>query len=592
MIATLEVPIGRQGWMTDPTLRNADADMTPDSGPSSGWRTLFVSYRRRDSQGATGRLYDGLVRAFGAQSVFRDVAALVPGVEFDRAIAQALANCVVQLVVIGPRWVDSLQQSGGPSRDEAVDYVCLEVATAIQRGITVVPVLVDGASMPTAAELPPELHPLAKRQAHELTDRRWDYDLSVLLRHLAPFMQAAAPRWPRVERRVLVPFVLGCLALYAFAILWPVHTAATSFALDSPILREGLPSFGGAADGGLILLILGGVAWLLRVLAAKIQEAAASRFGVLLQDSRVLAASVGGLVGAAPPLIIGRPLFAVAVAAICVTLAAARSRLARLLTSPGRAAAACAAILAMLASALALDVWDDHQRQAGYDVALLLPPEGPGRAAEEIFRDFRSVLATALVGTTVAIEPQRLSKEQFDQFDFQRPQRLLAYKGPRGAARVFIRVHYELESDKKRLSLSVWPYLRPVSSQAVLQVADGWIPPELVGQSESRILALRAAFELIAFLSDRSQLRLGAAERQQVWRQLLVEYEQLLRLHPTDCAALSSEVGSLRRDVARPLASAELKKLLFAPCANAGAPATPEAHEQTARALWAATAAR
>ena len=139
---------------------------------------IFISYRRQDSQSAAGRLADSLERRFGKAQIFRDVETIQPGVDFVEAIEGALSSCSVMLAVIGRRWAGD---SGDQSRLHLPnDWIRLEIAAALKRGIRVIPVLVEGAASPVDADLPEDLKPLARRQALTLSDERWDYDVQQL----------------------------------------------------------------------------------------------------------------------------------------------------------------------------------------------------------------------------------------------------------------------------------------------------------------------------------------------------------------------------------------------------------------------------
>ena len=108
-------------------------------------RAIFISYRRTDSEGEAGRLFDDLVRAFGEDSVFMDVPDISPGLDFRQAIDDNVASCGVLLAVIGPQWVTATDRSGKRRIDDDSDFVRLEAASALARKIPVIPVLVYGA---------------------------------------------------------------------------------------------------------------------------------------------------------------------------------------------------------------------------------------------------------------------------------------------------------------------------------------------------------------------------------------------------------------------------------------------------------------
>ena len=143
---------------------------------------IFISYRRQDSQSAAGRLADHLKEHMRGVPIFRDVETIEPGVDFVDAIDRALRACGVLLAVIGPRWL-SLESGDGKRRlDDPNDYTRLEIATALRRDdVRVIPVLVEGAEMPPGDRLPDDLKALSRRNAIELTDKRWEYDVSQLV---------------------------------------------------------------------------------------------------------------------------------------------------------------------------------------------------------------------------------------------------------------------------------------------------------------------------------------------------------------------------------------------------------------------------
>lgn len=135
--------------------------------------SVFLSYRREDAEGQAGRLYDDLVAVFGSDSVFMDVSAIEPGRDFRKAIDQSLSSCGVFLSLIGKSWLAAKDTAGQRRLDDAADFVHIETATALKRDIPVIPVLVQGASMPKPDQLPSDLKDLAYRNAIELTHSRW-----------------------------------------------------------------------------------------------------------------------------------------------------------------------------------------------------------------------------------------------------------------------------------------------------------------------------------------------------------------------------------------------------------------------------------
>lgn len=145
---------------------------------------IFVSYRREDSRGDAGRLTDNLKVRYGEKQIFRDVEAIAPGVDFVEAINTAVGASTVLLAIIGPNWLKVSDAGNRRRLDDPNDFVRLEIAAALNRNIRVIPVLVGGATMPKVEELPAGLASFARRQAHELSDTRWDFDVGQLLNAL------------------------------------------------------------------------------------------------------------------------------------------------------------------------------------------------------------------------------------------------------------------------------------------------------------------------------------------------------------------------------------------------------------------------
>ncbi|HKE41090.1 MAG TPA: choice-of-anchor D domain-containing protein [Casimicrobiaceae bacterium] len=170
---------------------------------------IFISYRRDDAAGYAGRLYDRLAAHFGTDRVFMDVQGIEPGVDFVEAIERALRSCEILIVLIGKDWLAA--DTGGRRRlDDPTDFVRLETVTALNRGIRVVPVLVEGVPMPRADQLPSDLLPLVRRQAVELSHKQWDATSAELIRTLEKILdrdkaKAAAGQAARPSAEVRSP---------------------------------------------------------------------------------------------------------------------------------------------------------------------------------------------------------------------------------------------------------------------------------------------------------------------------------------------------------------------------------------------------
>jgi hypothetical protein len=161
-------------------------------------RAIFISYRRDDTEGESGRLYDDLVRAYGDDSVFMDVAGIQPGLDFRKAIDDNVAGCGVLLAIIGPTWATITGHDGTRRLDNPDDYVRLEIASALKRGVPVIPVLVHESHMPALDQLPDDLKDLRYRNSAELTHARWSSDVALLVAALKSYVSAkpANPEQP------------------------------------------------------------------------------------------------------------------------------------------------------------------------------------------------------------------------------------------------------------------------------------------------------------------------------------------------------------------------------------------------------------
>ena len=135
-----------------------------------GMAGIFICYRREDASPYAGRLYDHLTARFGAQRVFMDIDTIRPGDDFVQVIGERVAGCEALIAVIGRRWLSSVDSHGRRRLDDPNDYVRIEIASALSRKVRVIPALVDGAQMPAAHELPPDLAALSRRNAIEITN--------------------------------------------------------------------------------------------------------------------------------------------------------------------------------------------------------------------------------------------------------------------------------------------------------------------------------------------------------------------------------------------------------------------------------------
>lgn len=173
---------------------------------------IFLNYRRDDTAGHAGRLYDALTSRFGEDKIFMDVDTIKPGVDFVHAVEEAVSSCDVLIALIGRTWTTVCDAEGARRLDNPDDLVRREVEAALEGKVRVIPVLVHGATPPTAGELPGKLAALARRNAVEVSDTRWRHDVGQLIRTLEEVEREKALRigeealpWGRPEIRLPVP---------------------------------------------------------------------------------------------------------------------------------------------------------------------------------------------------------------------------------------------------------------------------------------------------------------------------------------------------------------------------------------------------
>ena len=171
--------------------------------------TIILSYRREDSAGVTGRIFDRLSQEFGTDRVFMDIDSMPAGVDFHDHLQAILADCGALLVVIGKSWRS--QRKGQPARImDPDDWVRIEVETALERGIPVVPLLIDGAALPSRDQLPESLWPLLRRNALPVdSGRDFHAQLSRLVRdlrlQLEPAVAPSEPASPSFASQAIAP---------------------------------------------------------------------------------------------------------------------------------------------------------------------------------------------------------------------------------------------------------------------------------------------------------------------------------------------------------------------------------------------------
>lgn len=153
--------------------------MVESAAPVPG--RVFISYRREETAYPAGWLYDRLASRYGGQ-VFKDVDSIRLGDDFVEVITRAVGSCDVLLALIGDQWLTITDRAGQRRLEDPDDFVRLEIEAALTRDVRVIPILIEGARLPHADELPPSLAKLVRHQALELSPARFDFDTSRLLK--------------------------------------------------------------------------------------------------------------------------------------------------------------------------------------------------------------------------------------------------------------------------------------------------------------------------------------------------------------------------------------------------------------------------
>jgi hypothetical protein len=188
---------------------------------------IAISYRRQDSSPVAGRLYDRLQAEFGKGTIFMDFDSIPYGVDFREHIKTTLQRAKVVIAIIGPEWCGGRDPSNRRI-DDPTDFVRLEVASALENGIPIIPVLVNNTPMPDAKSLPAELEGLAFRNGlaldtgidfHHHADRLIAGIHRVVDPPAPPTLPPAPPTPPKAEApsRNLLPMVAAVMLLLALA---------------------------------------------------------------------------------------------------------------------------------------------------------------------------------------------------------------------------------------------------------------------------------------------------------------------------------------------------------------------------------------
>ena len=187
---------------------------------------LFINYRREDTAPYAGRLYDRLTERFGEDKVFIDIDQIGPGEDFVEVINRKVGTCDIAIVMIGPHWLSARDASGKRRLDDEEDFVRMEIVAALQRNISVIPVLVGGAQMPRKEDLPEALRPLSRRNAIELSEIRFRSDVNRLIEAIQRPKQSKKRKLWTTERVIILSALVLLLLGLAWFLMKPDHQNA------------------------------------------------------------------------------------------------------------------------------------------------------------------------------------------------------------------------------------------------------------------------------------------------------------------------------------------------------------------------------
>jgi TPR repeat protein len=155
---------------------------------------VFICYRREETAFAARAIHDRVVQRLERENVFLDVDNIDLGVDWFNVLTDRVGACDALVAVIGRNWVSSADKDGLRRLDDPDDFVRIEIEAALKRDVRVIPILVDGAAMPKASELPDSLKNLARRQGIEVSPARFDADVEKLTRALVSILEARRSR--------------------------------------------------------------------------------------------------------------------------------------------------------------------------------------------------------------------------------------------------------------------------------------------------------------------------------------------------------------------------------------------------------------
>lgn len=191
--------------------------------------SVFISYRRSLDVHLAGRIRDRVGQGVDVEEVFRDRESIEAGENWRDRLETAIGSARVCLVLIGRDWLDVTDAAGERRLLQEDDWVRLEIATALRHGVPVVPVLLEGAGLPRAQDLPEDLQGLLGFQAIHLSETRWDADCAELVRRVQDLTGRTAVR----TRMRWIAIFIAVASLLDMIGVWIEFETADEVTLDS-----------------------------------------------------------------------------------------------------------------------------------------------------------------------------------------------------------------------------------------------------------------------------------------------------------------------------------------------------------------------
>jgi len=179
---------------------------------------IFISYHRDDTAASSGRLFNYLSRPFGKNNVFKDIFSMEGGDKLRQKVRESIENADVFLPVIGTKWIE-IQKTSNFKNTDSEDWVEFETKIALEKGLIIIPILVDNASMPDGKNLSERIKQLAEINASELTFKHYDYDVKNLVRDIKIKVRATRRKELRIFNWIFSLLILIAVSGSIFLIV-------------------------------------------------------------------------------------------------------------------------------------------------------------------------------------------------------------------------------------------------------------------------------------------------------------------------------------------------------------------------------------